>query len=72
MNPFAMMKVKNQLEENHPKAAAFVKNVLMTGIPEGTVIDLTIEKPGQEPARTNVRVLASDIQAIHELIEAAK
>ena len=34
MNPFTMLKYKSQLEGNHPKAAEFVKRVILTGLPE--------------------------------------
>ena len=48
MNPFTMLKYKSQLEGNHPKAAEFVKRVILTGLPEGTIVEVSITKPGEE------------------------
>ena len=72
MNIMAMMKIKNTLEGNHPKAGEFVKRVLMTGIPEGTILELTVTKPGEEPKTTNIKVQQSDLDAIAVLKDAAK
>jgi len=38
-----------------------------SGIPEGTVLEITITKPGQEPVSTNMKVLASDLALAEEL-----
>ncbi|MBQ9360909.1 MAG: Maf family protein [Lachnospiraceae bacterium] len=40
MNPFAMLGIMKRLESAHPKAAAFVRNELMTGLPEGTILEI--------------------------------
>ena len=40
--------IKSQLEGNHPKAAEFVKRVILTGLPEGTIVEVSITKPGEE------------------------
>ena len=43
INPAAAMKVmkaKNQFVSNHPKFAAFFRNVLIGGVQEGTVIEM--------------------------------
>lgn len=69
-----MMNVKNTLSQNHPRFAAFVKNVIMggNGIPAGTVIELTVTKPGEEPVTTNIRVQQSDLDAIESLKDLAQ
>ena len=63
MNPFTMLKYKSQLEGNHPKAAEFVKRVILTGLPEGTIVEVSITKPGEE---TNVKVTKEDIELFDE------
>ena len=52
INPGMMMKLmnaKNTFESNHPKFAAFVSRFFMGGaITEGTIIEITITRPGEE------------------------
>ena len=69
INPASLMKmmnVKNTLSKNHPRFEAFIKNVVMGngGIPAGTVIELTVTKPGEDPVTTNIRVQQSDLDAL--------
>lgn len=75
MNPAAIMKImnaKNKFTENHPKFVAFLNAVLSTGIKEGTIIEITVTKPGQEPITTNMKVLQSDLDLFNELKDIAK
>lgn len=37
------------------------------GIPEGTIIEVTVTKPGGEPVSTNLKVMQSDLDMINEL-----
>lgn len=67
MNPFAMLGVLGRLESAHPKAAAFVKNELMTGLPAGTIIEMTVTKPGLEPKTTNIKLTQEDLDMLNEL-----
>lgn len=51
MNPASLMKImnaRNKFVENHPKFAAFLNAVFSAGITEGTVIEITVTKPGEE------------------------
>jgi hypothetical protein len=65
INPGMMMKLmnaKNTFESNHPKFAAFVSRFFMGGaITEGTIIEITITRPGEEPVSTNLTVKAGHI-----------
>ena len=75
INPTAIMKImnaKNKFTENHPKFAAFLNEVLSAGIQEGTIIEITVTKPGEEPITTNMKVLQSDLDLINELQDIAK
>lgn len=72
LNPAVLMKLmnaKNTFTQNHPKFESFVRTVLMdgTGIPEGTVIELTVTKPGEAPVTTNIRVKQSDLDLVESL-----
>lgn len=77
MNPAVLMKLmsaKNKFVQNHPKFEAFIKAVFLngSGIPEGTVIEITVTKPGEQPVSTNLRVQQSDLELVEELRNLAK
>ena len=70
MNPAILMKVmnaKNTFTANHPKFAAFLNTVFRTGIEEGTIIEITVQKPGQEAITSNIKVLQSDLDLLQSL-----
>ncbi len=70
MNPGSVMKMMNawnKFTETHPKFAAFFPAVFSAGITEGTVIEITVKKPGEEPLTTNMKVQQSDLDLLNEL-----
>lgn len=70
MNPAAMMKImnaSNKFKKNHPKLINFFQVVFQNGIPEGTVMEITITKPGEAPMTANMKVLDSDLELLDEL-----
>ena len=67
MNPFTLFKYKSKLEANHPKAAEFVKKVIMSGLPEGTIVEVSVTKPGEETKTSNIRVTKDDIDMFDEV-----
>ncbi len=70
MNPAAMMKLmgaKNKFEANHPKFVAFLSAVFKGGIPEGTIIEISVTKPGMEKMTTNMKVLQTDLELLEQL-----
>lgn len=70
MNPAILMKVmnaKNTFTANHPKFVAFLNTVFRNGIEEGTVIEITVQKPGQEAITSNIKVLQSDLDLLQSL-----
>lgn len=70
MNPMALMKVmkmKNQFSAAHPKFVAFLKMMFTRKIEEGTVLEVTITRPGEEPVTANMRVNQSDLAMFEEL-----
>ena len=46
--------------------------VFSTGITEGTIIEITVTKPGEEPITTNMKVQQSDLELLQELQDIAK
>ena len=75
MNPAAIMKImsaKNKFTANHPKFVAFLNAVFTGGIEEGTIIEITVQKPGQEAVTSNLRIQQSDLDLFQELKEIEK
>ena len=75
MNPASFMKImeaRNKFTANHPKFAAFLNAVFSREIAEGTVIEITVTRPGEEPITTNMRVQQSDLELLGELKELAR
>ena len=75
MNPamiIKLMNAKRQFEQRHPRVLSFVENELMTDIPEGTILEVTVTKPGRPGVTTNMRVMAEDLQLLKDLQEMQK
>ena len=74
MNPAAMMQIASAFQKfaaTHPKFVAFVKTMFGRGITEGTIIELTVTNPGQDPVTTNIRVQQSDLELIKQIQDMA-
>ncbi len=72
MNPASIMKImsaKGQFEKQHPKFSAFIKAVFSRPISAGTVIEITVTRPGEEPITSNIRVQQSDLELLESLKE---
>lgn len=75
LNPSSIMKImnaKNEFTANHPKFSAFINAVFKSGIEEGTIIEITVQKQGQEAMTSNIRVKQSDLELFQELKELAR
>lgn len=75
MNPASMLKLmsaKNKFQANHPKFFAFLTAIFSRGIDEGTIIEVTITRPGEEPITSNMKIQQSDMELLQELKEIAK
>lgn len=66
-NIMKIMKAKNTFNNNHPKFSAFLGYVFSGGIPEGTIIEISVTKPGQETVTSNFKVLQSDLELFESL-----
>jgi hypothetical protein len=70
INPMSMMKMmqaKNKFTENHPKFVQFLSAAFSGGIEEGTIIEISVEKPGQNRITSNIKVKQSDLELLAEL-----
>lgn len=70
MNPMELLQLKSHFDtfkNNHPKFLQFINVVAAKGIPEGSVIEITVETPDGEKYNANMRVLQSDLELIQKL-----
>lgn len=75
MNPAALMKImsaKNKFTDNHPKFVAFCKAVFSRPMEEGTIIEITVTRPGEEPITANMKILQSDLDLLTDLKDIAQ
>lgn len=75
MNPASIMKIMNAKKvftNNHPKFVAFLKAVFSRPIEEGTVIEITVTRPGEESMTANIKVQRSDLELMQELQELSR
>ncbi len=66
-----MMKAKNDFQANHPKFTSFLSYIFRGGLPVGTVIEITVTKPGQEPVTGNLQVMQEDLELLDSLKDMA-
>lgn len=72
MNPAILMKLmsaKNAFTKNHPKFVAFLSTVFKNGVEEGTIIEISVQKPGQEKITSNIKIQQSDLDLLQGLRE---
>lgn len=72
MNPAILMNLmsaKNTFANNHPKFVAFLTTVFKDKIEEGTIIEISVQKPGQEKITSNIKVQQSDLDLLQSLME---
>lgn len=70
MNPMNLLKMKQsftQFTNQHPKFAMFIRNEFQGGIQEGTIIEISVQRPGQEKIVTNMKVQPSDLELFEDL-----
>ena len=70
VNPASMLKLLSELKRfggRHPKAVRFVEKELLTDIPEGTVLEISLTKPGRGKATANIRIKAEDLEFFEAL-----
>ena len=44
---------------NHPKFSEFMSKYIKSGVPEGSVIEITVTRPGEDPVTTNMKVMGT-------------
>ena len=70
INPKALFKIKSAWETfctNHPKFPAYIQAVKSQPIEEGTIVAMSITRPGEAPLAMNIKLTASDLELIQTL-----
>lgn len=70
MNPMMFMKLQGlwgRFTQNHPKFPMFMSAVYSKGIPEDTIIEISITYPNGEKAETNLKVRPDDLEMFETL-----
>ena len=69
INPMTLLKLgrmKNEFTARHPRVAAFIRNELLTGVPEDTVFEISMTKPGHDTVTCNMLVTREDLELLQE------
>ena len=72
MNPMEMMQFAkdwDNFKRNHPKVARFLSIEVGKGLPEGSILELKIMRPGEEEKVGNLRVLAEDESFVQRFVK---
>lgn len=70
INPMKLLEIRNlwsAFTRRHPKFPQFLTAIQQAGIPEGTVIEVTITPPDGKTFTSNLKVTAEDIDAVKSL-----
>ena len=51
----------------HPKFVSFLKNLVTKPISEGTIVEITITRPDEEPISTNIKLDKKDLALVEKL-----
>lgn len=69
-NMQAIFKIKGAWETftgNHPKFPLFLNAAKQAGVPEGTILSITVTEPDGRVIDTNIKVTASDLELFETL-----
>lgn len=70
VNPAMIFKIKGMWDEftrNHPKLPRFFQAVVSHPVEEGTIIELTIQRPNGDTLTSNVKLTASDLALLDQI-----
>ena len=62
-----LMNVRKEFEGRHPRVVSFFNHELFSSMEEGTVLEMTVTRPGRNPVTTNMKITAEDLAMFEEL-----
>ncbi len=72
VNPAMIFKIKGMWDEfaaNHPKLPRFFQAAFSKSLEEGTVIEMTIQRPDGDTLTSNIKLTASDLALLEQIKE---
>ena len=75
INPMQILKIRdtlNAFRNRHPGFSHFIGDIRRRGLPEGTVMDMTVTMPDGKTMKTNFRVSQEDLDLIRMLGELSR
>ena len=69
MEMMQFAKELDNFKKNHPKVAKFLAIEFGKGLPEGSILELKIMRPGEEEKVGNLRVLAEDESFVQRFVK---
>lgn len=67
MKLLTLLKYKSRFENSHPKAVNFINKVILSGLPEGSILELSVTKPGEEKKTANLKITKEDLEILEEI-----
>lgn len=70
MNPAAivqLIQLKKKFDNDHPMFAKFLSDMVKSGIPADSIIEISVKRPDGNPITTNMKVNNNDIEMIEAL-----
>ena len=64
---FKTNECKGIVYKNHPKFSAFVKRPFPDRSRPGTIIEISLQRPGEEPMMANIKVQQEDLDLLESL-----
>ena len=68
MEMMQFAKELDNFKKNHPKVAKFLAIEFVKGLPEGSILELKIIRPGEEEKVSNMRILPEDQSFLSKLM----
>ena len=68
MEMMQFAKELDNFKKNHPKVAKFLAIEFGKGLPEGSILELKIIRPGEEEKVSNMRILPEDQSFLSKLM----
>lgn len=70
VNPTALLTFKKKWEEfsgRHPRFVSFIGTLQGTGVPVGSIIDISVTLPSGEKYQSNLKLTEEDVEMIRSL-----
>lgn len=70
MNPMKLLKLKQALAQftnRHPRFVMFIQDMFGAGLQEGTILEISVQRPGRDKVVTNMKVQQADLELFEEL-----